>query len=491
MSVKNVIIILCDQLRKDTLGCYGNKHINTPNIDELAKTGRKFERNYAANPICSPNRLSIFSGMYTRNHGLWTNGLLLKDDGYTLMHNLKNAGVQTANIGKIHFEPNNCDVKFESRENENYWKKNPDMKDWHGPFWGFDYIELQNSCGGLHSQHMTQWFYENGGNDEMAKVYEEDGIEFQKIPNKLHRSSFVGDRSVNYLKNIRDKEKPFFLSVSFTDPHHPFIATQQSLEKLKSSSEYNKPIGSNNDLDTYPEHYSTHYQNLWHRKGIINNNGIIGYSEIEERNRIINSYAMVELIDENIGKIVLELKKQGIEDETAIIFTSDHGELLGDHGLWHKGPFFFEGLVNTPLIVKTPENKSGVDENSLVSSVDLAPSIAEMFGLTIPFYMDGVSQLEVFLGKSTSKRDCCLLEYRNGYGKSIDVSSKMLVTNEYKYVCYENGDEELKNLKEDPFELENLANNEDHHIEKNNMRWALLKYILKTESNKPEQISNA
>ena len=155
--MKNILFILCDQLRKDSLGCYGNPYAVTPHLDALAGRSTRFTRNYVANPICMPNRHSLFSGMYPRNHGVWTNGLLVPDCGDNLMHHLSKHGYQTASIGKIHFEPDGCSAECGSMESEDLWQKNPKMNDFHGPFWGFDYIELADRHHGT-SGHMTEWF---------------------------------------------------------------------------------------------------------------------------------------------------------------------------------------------------------------------------------------------------------------------------------------------------------------------------------------------
>ncbi len=212
--MKNILVILADQLRKDTLGCYGNELIDTPNIDKLAADSIVFDRGYVNNPICTPNRLSIFTGMCPRNHGAFTNGLQVEDKGYTLPHYLKRFDYFSASIGKIHFEPS---AGSESKESDGYWKNEVDFN---GPYWGFDYVEMTLGHH-LPKGHYKKWFYDNGGTAEMLEAEIVDELGVLNMPDRLHSSSFVGDRTCEFIKSKGDK--PFFLVASFPDPHHPFV----------------------------------------------------------------------------------------------------------------------------------------------------------------------------------------------------------------------------------------------------------------------------
>jgi len=485
-SVKNVLVILCDQLRKDCLGCYGNAYIRTPHIDSLARRGVRFTRNYVANPICMPNRLSLLSGMFPANHGLWTNGLLVKDEGATLMHHLAAAGCQTASIGKIHFEPTDCAADAGSCESFDRWRTKPDMEGFHGPFWGFEYVELQDGHGSV-EQHMRPWFVERGGRDDML-VPDANGV--HELPNHLNSSAFVGERTVNYLRGVRDADRPFFLVASFPDPHAPFIAGRESVAG-RSGDDVVMPVGSPEDLAERPAHYRQHLDGAWHRSGARQPAHPGGIPEALCRKRIALTYAMIEQIDVNVGAILGALEEQGLADDTAVIFTSDHGELLGDHGLWHKGPFFYEGLINTPLIVAMPGHARGaVISDALVSAVDLAPTICDALGVSAPFYVDGISQLPVIDGASAQLRHSCLLEYRNGYSEK-DCCTKALITRTHKYIRYQTGERELTDLQNDPVETYNVSGQPAYADVEAQLADGLLTLLLQTQSKKPIQISLA
>lgn len=141
--MKNVVLIMADQLRKDFLGCYGNSYIKTPNIDRIGNTGVRFENCFVNNPICMPSRMSIFTGMHVHNHQLWANGVLLRHELPTIGSFLSGKGYRTASIGKAHLEPMGAcgSTPILSREDWRRWKSD-DMQNWHGPFWGFDDVEL-------------------------------------------------------------------------------------------------------------------------------------------------------------------------------------------------------------------------------------------------------------------------------------------------------------------------------------------------------------
>ena len=486
--MKNILIILTDQQRKDSLGCYGNSVCKTPNLNSLAARGIRFERNYVANPICMPNRLSIFTGKNIRNHGLWTNGLDIPECETIASHFYKN-GYQTASIGKIHFTPYGGDNG--NMESVNLWKNGNNADEWNGPYWGFEHVEL--TLGHTSNlAHYGKWFYSRGGTDDMLKSNPASGAMqsgTRELPEELHDSAFVADRTNDYIKNRRDPDKPFFLVASFPDPHHPFNPPSQ-VTKDYATQDVTMPTGESSDLETRPEHYREHYRGEWHRQGSMPAKHPKGISEEHTQEIIRNTYGMVDLVDRNIGKILSTIEEENLLDDTIIVFSSDHGELLGDHGLWFKGPFFYEGLINTPLIISCPSIVTPGVSDALFSDIDLAPTLCDLAEIPAMPYMDGISQMPHILDRDIEVRDKCLIEYRNGYGEN-DCSCKVLVTNSYKYARYQTGEEELTDLVKDPTESKNVSKDTEYHEIKCKLRNNLLDEILRTEQKGPEQISHA
>lgn len=144
MKKQNLLVIMCDQLRKDYLGCYGNEVVRTPNIDSIASQALRFNNCFVNNPICMPNRMSIFTGLYPHNHNQWTNGNQLEHPLPTLADHLAENGYSTASIGKIHFQCTDCGENAPriSMEDHRLWKEKGDNIDWYGPYWGYQHVEL-------------------------------------------------------------------------------------------------------------------------------------------------------------------------------------------------------------------------------------------------------------------------------------------------------------------------------------------------------------
>jgi arylsulfatase A-like enzyme len=547
---KNLVIIMADQLRKDYLGCYGNTYVQTPNIDRLAACGVKFDNCFVNNPICMPNRLSIFTGQYPHNHGMWTNGLMLPHELPTIADYLGGNGYDTCNIGKMHFEPTDCGGSrpVVSREDHRGWAKTGDDIKWYGPYWGFSHVEFTIGHSTRPIAHYGKWFYDHGGTDDMAKAKKIEGFDYCPVttmPAGLHDSSFIGERSAAYIKEHSGSEKPFFLVASFPDPHHPFNPPYDTAVKYKDTP-IKIPVNETDTLETRPPHYKQHQLGIWHRAGILQitdnmtseerarveknlerikefmdkdilaglglltggsssaeKSGIKKVCEEERNQRIRNTYAMIDLIDCGIGKIIQALEETGKLENTVIVVTADHGELMGDHGLWLKGPFFYDGLVKIPLVIRTPElsvrartsqgsppdnkNKS-VATPALASSIDLFPTCCELLGLEIPLLCDGVSLVSAFDGGKP--RNECLIEYRNGYFES-DINTMAYIDEDYKFVQYQNGDCELTDRQNDKEENVNIAFDNKNMFLVNEYRRKILMEILRTGNKAPYQISHA
>jgi len=529
---KNLLIIMADQLRKDYLGCYGNEYVRTPNIDMLASCGVQFDNCFVNNPICMPNRMSIFTGLYPRSHGMWTNGLMLPHELPTIAHLLRDNGYRTCSIGKIHFSPTDCGEKapMVSMEDHRYWQKVGDNIDWYGPYWGFEHVELTVGHATKPIAHYGKWFHERGGADDMAiakKIGEFDCCPVTTMPESLHDSIFVGERSADYIRKHAGSDKPFFLFASFPDPHHPFNPPYETAMRYKDAP-VKMPVNEKDTLETRPTHYKLHQQGLWHRAGILQETEYMSdeerarvrknlaqisefmdkeildglglltrggtpdkkektVSERERNQRIRNTYAMVDLIDQGVGRIIEALKETGQWENTVIVFTADHGELMGDHGLWLKGPFFYDGLINVPLIVYDPGAKPA-KTGALASSIDIFPTCCELLGIEIPRACAGTS-LVTALGGGNPRKEC-LIEYRNGYFDS-DVNTMAYIDEKYKFVQYQTGECELTDRINDPEENVNLAADKKYADLVSQYQTKLLMMMLNTGDRFPDQISHA
>lgn len=477
MGIKNIVFIMADQLRKDTPGCYGNGCIRTPNIDALAADGIRYDRCYTANPLCMPSRHSVFSGMYPHNHGVFTNGVMAKDEGKTLMHYLMQKGWQTANIGKMHFEPTLDAEGKSSREAKVHWAADPAHQIPAG-YWGFSYIRA--SIGhSIVTGNYREWFLAHGGKDEMFQVsYTGPHTGGMRMSAELHCSAYIGEAAEQYLRRERKKDQPFFLTVSFPDPHFPFTPP----EELVHDRQVNMPVGGPEDLEGRHSRYRQYREGVWAPEGEKEASGREADEKLTKE-RIARTYEMTELMDRAVGRIITALKEEGLYEETAVFFFSDHGELLGDHGLWFKGPFLYEGLINVPLICVDHAHR-GITSERLVSLVDIAPAVCEMLGIDPMPWADGQSFLP---GKE--RRESCLVEYRNGY-RSLgrDFSLCAHVTESDKLIRYEDGFCEYTDFETDPEEKKNLAHNPDRREIVEKRERELLSALLCAGTNRWEQI---
>lgn len=476
MALKNVLLLMADQLRKDTLGCYKNPAIDTPNLDRLAAEGVRYERCYTANPLCMPSRYSLFSGMYPHNHGLYTNGVLAAEEGKTIMHWLSQRGWQTANIGKMHFEPTLAEGA-QSREAKAHWNEDPCHEIASG-YWGYEYI--RSTIGhSVVTGGYRKWFLEHGGTDEMFRVdYSGPHTGGMRMPANLHCTNYIGEKAEEFLRSGRDKARPFFMTVSFPDPHFPFTPP----EELVSDRAVRLPATTAADLEGRHPRYRQFYEGSWSPQGRKEPDVCGSADEKLTRERIRRTYEMTELLDAAVGRILNALKEEGLYEETLILFLSDHGELLGDHGLWFKGPFFYEGLINVPLLW-VDHKRCGEVSGQLVSLVDIVPAICTQLGISTPFWADGIDFLQ-------EKRESCLVEYRNGYRREgQDFSACVLVTERDKLIRYEDGFCEFTDFRTDPEERRNMAEDPACRrlVEKREKK--LLSVLMKAASNRFVQVS--
>lgn len=235
VAVKNVLLLLTDQQRKDSLGAYGNRLIRTPNLDRLAAEGVRFERAYCQNPFCSPARASILTGLYPRTHGLWHNGIRFDEVGApTLGDILQGQGFRTGSVGKIHLSPTfgpHPPAGFE--ESRDYWAKHPEMRDWHGPYCGFQEVKLSighihySVHGGHYGAYLEEKFPTGRELFRREKALQNLGYYEtwrNAMPEEHHYNTWIADRTIEMIDRFAGER--FFIHCSFPDPHHPLSACE-------------------------------------------------------------------------------------------------------------------------------------------------------------------------------------------------------------------------------------------------------------------------
>ncbi len=486
----NILFILTDQLRADNLGCYGNQVIRTPNIDRIAQSAVRFDRAYVQNPVCMPSRASIFSGLSPRAHGVWTNGVPFDPQIETLPGYLARSGYTTASIGKIHLNPAGpCRPPYHW-ESHAYWKNHADMHAWHGPYLGFQHVELVighvDPLEGHYKQYLRETFPEG-----LELSQERNALDplsgtatawKNAMPAEYHYNSWITARCVHYLRE--HSQHPFFLVASFPDPHFPFSAPAPYCD-IYDSQRVPSPLVAPDEVQTRPRHFEQMIR-LY----------ATGQTEENFRRMAAQTYGMVHFVDECVGKIMSELDRLGLRERTIVVFTADHGELLGDHGLIYKGPYLYQPLVKTPLIVSVPRlTQSPATSDALVGHVDLFPSLLEILGEERPESLQGYSFLPLLSGERQSTRQTVLTEFHDDYrqhGIEPIFNLKCIHHDRWKLVhyCYRTCGE-LYDLREDPDESHNLYDDPAYRGTVRDLEAVLLDEILRTEGQWPRRITPA
>ncbi len=447
----NILWICSDQQRHNSLGCYGNKFTHTPNIDALSKEGVQFENCYVQNPVCSPSRASFLTGRYPSLTKLRQNGQIIHHEEKTLPKLLANEGYTCGLVGKLHLAPAAPSVapQMEQRIDDGYH-----VFDW---------------AHGHAPKHPTnqyhRWLKEKGVEYKTTNYDECAWIE-KGMPEEYHQTTWCVEKAKSFIADCADYDLPWLYSVNFFDPHPPFDPPESYMKRYTDRlDEIPLPNFVKGELDNKPE-----YQMLQHKKSTSTN--LKNIKELpadrmtETDHRYVKSayFAMVDLIDAQVGRLVDYLKEIGEYENTIIVYMSDHGEMLGDHGLYYKGLTMYEGAVHVPLIVHYPKAIKSASYKPLMEAVEIAPSLMEAVGLPVYEGMQGKSfWQELLSGEHKPSRDV----YCEYYNSLIDNNGKnygsMLRSGDYKLVVHHGCDlGELYDMVNDASETVNLWNDEKY-----------------------------
>lgn len=433
MVTPNVLLIMTDQQRWDTLGCYGNEVIETPNLDFLASQGTVFENAYTPSPSCVPARSALLTGMDPWNTGVLGTGKQMGGGfSHTLPGELASAGYHTQGVGKMNFYPQRSLNGFHRTVlDESGRRVDPnfvsDYKQWFDENKTGDYDIVDHGIG---------W------NSWMARPYH--------APEFLHPTNWTVNESITSLKE-RDPSKPFFLKTSFTRPHSPYDAPEYYFNLYDNKKDI--PEAKVGDWavmhDVEEDAVKT---DAWR--------GVRSKEEIKRARA--GYYGSIHHIDHQIGRLLTYLKKNNMFEETLIIFTSDHGDMLGDNNLWRK-TYGYEGSAHIPLIMKPPHSWAKpiarVEEPVLLQ--DIMPTIIDAVDLPIPESVDGKSLLPLVKGVGTLDREFVHGEHSICYSEEQEMH--YLTDGKVKYIWFPRlGTEQLFDLTKDRYELEDLANDKAH-----------------------------
>ncbi len=385
MKRPNILWICTDQQRFDTLGCYGNTWVRSPRIDALADSGVLFANAYCQNPLCTPSRASFLTGRYPRTTRARQNGQSIPATEILVTKALANAGYTCGLAGKLHLsacQPSRTpdeERRIDDGYAEFFWSHHPD-DDW--------------STGDY-----ARWLREQG--HAFARQTHPKSQHIQtSVAEEYHQTTWCVQMAIDFIERHQAADDPWLFSINCFDPHHPFDPPADFLQRyLDRLDEIPLPNYVPGELDFKPS-----FQQVDHLGAYGGQFGFYPYKEMAELDhRLIRAayWAMCDLIDVQIGRLLAQLDKTGQRENTIVIFMSDHGEMLGDHGFYLKGPFFYEPAIRVPLMISAPGRIAPHQRTgALVELVDLAPTLLEAVGEKPLVGMQGKSLWPLLTGQS-------------------------------------------------------------------------------------------
>lgn len=468
MQKPNIVFILTDQQRIDTIRANGHAHMDTPNLDRLVETGAVFDNMYVTAPSCAPSRASLFSGTYPHTNGVFRND---EQWSYCWVKELAEAGYRCVNVGKMHTMPIEGDFGFHER----HVVENKDRAHVNLPFY------LDNWDKALHTRGVEKPSRRTYVN--RADYREALGSFVWEAPEDLHADVFVGQTACWWLERYSGTE-PFFLQVGMPGPHPPYDPTQEYLDRYLEKDL--PPVVGRDAIDSQPAPLKALRENH-----LTNDHDAVVHLENPTDEQLhlqrAHYYANVSMIDTQVGEIIKALEARGVMENTIIIFTSDHGDCLNDHGHSQKWSMF-EQSVHVPAVVAWPKGiAAGQRFEQLVSLFDLGPTVLEFAGADVPDWMEAKSLVPLMNGAETGNfRDQVFAEHSDDAILTETNFMTMVVEQGWKLVHFVDCPEgQLFDLSNDPTEVENLWDEPNHRALKD----ALLNKILewRIESSRKSQ----
>lgn len=475
----NILWYCTDQQRFDTIHALGNDYINTPMLDSLVKEGIAFMNTYTQSPVCTPSRASFLTGKYPASHHVQRNGNEYFPSSETLITKiLEDEGYYCGLIGKLHLSRSDILERRPQDDGYQYFKwshhPTPDYPE------GHDYAEWVESKG-----------------VDPIELYESlSGSVGEGVPADLHQTTWCSEMAIDFIREAKDK--PWLLSVNPFDPHPPFDPSPEYINNY-NPEDMPYPLFQESDIEKQKHFKDIDQQTknavnpyISKRENDLEENvdrsemGFVAPEDYDARQVKAYYYAMIEQIDHQLGRIINILKETGQYENTIIIFTSDHGELLGDHGLIYKGCRFYEGLTHVPLIISWPgKGLNNVRSDALVELIDLAPTILEAVGLEIPYYMQGQSLLSIIKGEKEASyhKNDVICEYNDAIEGEDHTHGLMYYDGRYKICIYKGHDiGEIYDLLEDPGEFNNLWISDNYKELKTKLLEKVIKRYMSTSS---------
>ncbi|WP_136440966.1 sulfatase [Pacificoceanicola onchidii] len=512
----NFLFIITDQHRADHLGCGGNPVVRTPNIDGIAAKGTQWDRFYVANPICMPNRASIMTGRMCSAHGARHNGIPLSKDHTTFVELLRDAGYRTGLIGKSHLQsftglpatnryepaegmhtpsPLLRDAIKNNRHSPEYdlevvpkWDQ-PLAERIDGDFYGFEHVEVAADHADKASGDYLLWARQQRADFDQL-VGPENALPDNRIdapqawrtavPEELYSTSWIADRSAAWLRERAGEDAPFFLQMSFPDPHHPFTPPGRYWDMYDPADIDLPDSFGKGDLPPIRAMKAAMEDGSDPR----DNQSPFAVTEDEARAIIALTYGMITMIDDAVGRVLKQLEELGLAEDTVVIFTSDHGDYMGDHGLMLKLLLHYQSIIRVPFLWHDPQAEAaGLKNSGLASSIDIAPTILARAGIQA---YNGIQGRDLH---GSAPPDAVIIEedsQRQMTGFDRPQRVRTVVTERYRMSLREGEDwDELYDLAADPGETVNLFDHPEGQAARRDLTDIMLRRMIALQDRAP------
>ena len=518
MPAPNFILFITDQHRADFLGCYGHPIVRTPNIDSIAARGTMFDRFYVASPVCMPNCSSLMTGRMPSVHGVRCNGIPLSRDAVTFVDLLREAGYATALVGKSHLQPFTGMPPTQKRrdplagyhapsaalqdairtdlasaayrqEEPQYWGSDPAARV-ATPFYGFDHVELVAGHGDLVGGDYRRWLLARDPN-ALSLLGPEHGLSHDyacpqavrtAIPAELYHTAYIGERARDFLRTMDQQggDTPFFLMVSFPDPHHPFNPPGKYWD-MYSPDDFAVPEAyRRNDWMPPPPVQAAIDQRQSGAANLTGTNTInVSAREAQEARAL--TAGMITCVDDAVGQVLQALSGSRRRDDTVVMFTSDHGDHLGDHRLLLKGAEPYESITHVPFIWSDPHAARPSRTSALGATLDIPATILDRARVAPFTGMQGRSLLPVIDQSAPQIRDAVFIQYDHQHPDKVSglpPRIHTLVDARWRLSIFQHADAgELYDLQGDLGEFDNLWDSPEHRA----IRAQLTERLLRAE----------
>jgi arylsulfatase A-like enzyme len=432
-SVENVLFVFTDQQRQDSLGCYGNEFVETPNLDRLAADGVRFDNGYTTTAVCTPSRAAVVSGQYPSRNGVTSNGgnwphLLEETDPYPRL--LRDAGYNVGISGKWHLGTPPAEFGFDG----------PHIPTWHQVYDHEDY-----------RAYLEENDLPDIDTDEFEAVFPGDGEEYQSgavdpRPVEASYPYYIAHRAIDQFETYVEDDAPFYQSVHFFGPHNPYYLPREYFE-----------LYDHRELDLPESAVKESFRDKPSHQRLLEDDALKKYPT-EDWKRLLAAYhGFVSLIDAQVGRLLDALEELGVAENTLVVFTADHGSFATAHKFLDKNATMYEDIYNVPFIARGL-GREGEVEDRLVSLVDLAPTFVDAADEPIPDSYDGRSLFDLN-DRDAEWRDALTGEF---HGHALRYQARMIRQEQYKLVVNAAHENELYDLEVDPHELTNLVDDCDY-----------------------------